>query len=288
VLIPPVPTPFDPDGNPDWGALQALVQHVRPFVDGVLLFGSNGEAVHLSTKERQEALACVKPSCPFWVGCGDETVMQAREHLGVAREAGATAALVTPPRYYAGALGDDGLLRYFTALAEADALPVWLYHIPQLTKTELPLGVVEQLASHANVVGIKDSSGQLARLAYYASRELELTVCTGAASTLLGALALGANGAILAAANLAPAGYRAMMDAWSKGDIEGAVRWQNKLEPLGRLLGQGGFVLLKQALRHLGLPAGYPRPPYPQQSPLWASFVPVLESLQREGLLIVP
>jgi dihydrodipicolinate synthase/N-acetylneuraminate lyase len=266
--------------------LHTLVGHIAPHVDGVLLFGSNGEAVHLSPQERHAALNQARPPCRFWVGCGDETVAQAHAHMRAARDAGATGALVTPPRYYAGALGDEGLLRYFAALADAHTLPVWLYHIPQLTKTDMPVGVVEQLAAHANVVGIKDSSGQLARLAYYASRRLELTVCTGQASTLLGALALGVDGAVLATANLAPAAYRAMMHAWYAGDVQGARRWQNRLEPLGRVLGLGGFVLLKQAMRHLGLPAGYPRPPYPQRSPLWETFLPILEELRREGLLV--
>ena len=286
MLIPPVPTPFDPEGRPDWAALRELVELLRPHVDGVLIFGSNGEAVHLTPEERRAGLALVKPSCPFWVGCGDETVAQAAEHIAAAREAGATAALVTPPRYYAGGLGHAGLVRYYEALADRAGIPVWLYHIPQLAKTDLPLEVVAELALHTNVKGIKDSSGQLSRLAYYAARRLDLTVCTGEAPSLLGALALGVDGAILAAANLAPAGYRAMLKAWGEQDIDEARRWQHRLEPLGRLLGRGGFVLLKQAMRHLGMPAGLPRPPYPEDSPLWESFLPVLDSLRSEGLLV--
>lgn len=91
---------------------------------------------------------------------------------------------------------------------------------------------------------------------------------------------------ILAAANLAPRAYRALLDHFREGRLAEAQELQKKLFPLGDLLAKGGVPLLKQALRHLGLPAGYPRPPYPAESPLWERFLPVLEGLKEEGWVL--
>jgi dihydrodipicolinate synthase/N-acetylneuraminate lyase len=266
--------------------LRELVAVLQPQVDGVLLFGSNGEAAHLTHDERERGLAEVPVEKPLWVGAGDESTMQAERHVRIACDAGAVAALVTPPRYYANSLGPEGLLHYFQQLACLEAIPIWLYHIPQLTKSPIPLEVVSELASYPHIAGLKDSSGEMARMAYYQAQKLDLTVFTGHAPSLLAALALGANGAILAAANLAPVPYRSLVAAWSRGDVATARRWQKELEPLGRVLGRGGFVLLKQAMRYLGLPAGWPRPPYPHESPAWQDLEPILVRLREQGALV--
>jgi len=99
-------------------------------------------------------------------------------------------------------------------------------------------------------------------------------------------LALGAEGGILAAANLAPRAYKALLTHFQEGRLAEAQALQRRLYPLGDLLSRGGVPLLKQALRHLGLPAGYPRPPYPQESPLFGELLPVLDSLREEGWIL--
>ncbi|BCZ94184.1 dihydrodipicolinate synthase family protein [Thermus thermophilus] len=283
MILPPIPTPFDREGRLDLGAFRELAQALEPLVDGLLVYGSNGEGVHLTPEERARGLRALRPRKPFLVGLMEETLPQAQRALLEAQEAGALALLATPPRYYHGSLG-AGLLRYYEALAEK--MPLFLYHVPQNTKVDLPLEAVEALAPHPNVLGIKDSSGDLSRIAFYQARLREFRVYTGHAPTFLGALALGAEGGILAAANLAPRAYRALLDHFRQGRLAEAQELQKKLFPLGDLLAKGGVPLLKQALRHLGLPAGYPRPPYPAESPLWERFLPVLESLKEEGWIL--
>ncbi|BCZ91643.1 dihydrodipicolinate synthase family protein [Thermus thermophilus] len=283
MILPPIPTPFDREGRLDLGAFRELAQALEPLVDGLLVYGSNGEGVHLTPEERARGLRALRPRKPFLVGLMEETLPQAQRALLEAQEAGALALLATPPRYYHGSLG-AGLLRYYEALAEK--MPLFLYHVPQNTKVDLPLEAVEALAPHPNVLGIKDSSGDLSRIAFYQARLREFRVYTGHAPTFLGALALGAEGGILAAANLAPRAYRALLDHFRGGRLAEAQELQKKLFPLGDLLAKGGVPLLKQALRHLGLPAGYPRPPYPAESPLWERFLPVLESLKEEGWIL--
>lgn len=283
MILPPIPTPFDREGRLDLGAFRELAAALEPLVDGLLVYGSNGEGVHLTPEERARGLRALRPKKPFLVGLMEETLPQAEGALLEAKAAGAMALLATPPRYYHGSLG-AGLLRYYEALAEK--MPLFLYHMPQNTKVDLPLEAVEALAPHPNVLGIKDSSGDLSRLAFYQARLREFRVYTGHAPTFLGALTLGAEGGILAAANLAPRAYRALLDHFRGGRLAEAQALQKKLFPLGDLLAKGGVPLLKQALRHLGLPAGYPRPPYPAESPLWERFRPVLERLKEEGWVL--
>lgn len=283
MILPPIPTPFDREGRLDTAAFRELAEALEPPVDGLLIYGSNGEGVHLTPEERAQGLRALSPKKPFLVGLMEETLPQAERALLEAKEAGAMALMATPPRYYHGSLG-EGLLTYYQALA--DRMPVFLYHVPQNTKVDLPLPAVEALAAHPQVLGIKDSSGDLTRLAFYQAHLKDFRVFTGHAPTFLGALALGAEGGILAAANLAPRAYRALLEAFRGGRLEEAQALQRRLFPLGDLLAKGGVPLLKQALRHLGLPAGYPRPPYPQESPLWGSLLPVLEGLKEEGWLL--
>ena len=283
MILPPIPTPFDREGRLDEEAFRELAQALEPLVDGLLVYGSNGEGVHLTPEERARGLRALRPRKPFLVGLMEETLPQAEGALLEAKAAGAMALLATPPRYYHGSLG-AGLLRYYEALAEK--MPLFLYHVPQNTKVDLPLEAVEALAPHPNVLGIKDSSGDLSRIAFYQARLQEFRVYTGHAPTFLGALALGAEGGILAAANLAPRAYRALLDHFREGRLAEAQELQKKLFSLGDLLAKGGVPLLKQALRHLGLPAGYPRPPYPAESPLWERFLPVLEGLKEEGWVL--
>ena len=283
MILPPIPTPFDREGRLDLEAFRELAEALEPLVDGLLVYGSNGEGVHLTPEERARGLQALRPRKPFLVGLMEETLPQAEGALLEAKRAGATALLATPPRYYHGSLG-EGLFRYYEALAER--MPLYLYHVPQNTRVDLPLEAVEALAQHPQVLGIKDSSGDLSRIAFYQARLREFRVYTGHAPTFLGALALGAEGGILAAANLAPRAYRALLDHFRGGRLAEAQELQKKLFPLGTLLAKGGVPLLKQALRHLGLPAGYPRPPYPAESPLWERFLPVLESLKEEGWVL--
>ncbi len=282
MILPPVPTPFDAAGRPDWDALQAILDRLAPAVDGFLVFGSNGEAPLLTPEERRAGFERLKVRGFFLAGVGDESLPQAAGHLEAAREAGADAALAFPPRFFAGLLDEAAYLTYFEGLAQL-GLPVWLYHVPQLTKVPLPLPVVERLARLPGVEGIKDSSGDVSRFAFYDAKKLGLRVFSGSAVVFLPALLFGAEGGILAVANLVPGLVRAIQTAFLEGRLEEARRLQNALDPFARLLGQGGPVLLKQAMRHLGFPAGRPRPPYPEHSPLWPELYPLLLAFQEGG-----
>jgi len=294
-LVCPVPTPFDDRGEPAWSLLAALLTRNAPYVDGFLLYGSTGESVHLQPDERAVGLARFRElvaehasGTPFWVGVIEETLSAAMASTRAAIDAGAQVILATPPRYYDGGARRAVACDYFESLADlagAAGRELWLYHVPQLSKVDLPLDTTEALSQHAAITGIKDSSGVAARLAFYQSRELSLTVLTGHAPTLLGGLALGARGATLAACNVAPKGYRTLIDAWHDGRIDEATRLQSLLEPLGRVVAKDSITLVKDALRALGVPAGATRRPYPSRSEHADELEALLETLGTAGLL---
>lgn len=294
-LVAPVPTPFDDRGEPSWSLLAPIVRRLAPHVDAYLLYGSTGESVHLSPVERAEGLARVRDIVatdgrgkPLWVGVLEETLAQASASAHQAIEAGARVLLVTPPRYYGGGARRDVALDYYHSLADlagGAGRELWLYHVPQMSKVDLPLEITAELSQHPAINGIKDSSGVLARLAFYRSQRLPLTPFTGHAPTLLGALALGAAGTTLAAANVAPRGYRALLDAWGSGDLARASELQDALEPLGRIVAKDSITLVKDALRAFDVQAGAPRRPYPARSVHWAELEPVLDALRSAALL---
>lgn len=288
MIIAPLPTPFASDGQPDWRRLAGVVDALAPHVDAFLLYGSTGESVCMTPAEKVAGLDAVRFPKPFMVGVIEESLPPALAFAAAARDAGAFALLVTPPRYYGGGARPEVATAYYEALADIGP-EVWLYHVPQYSRVDLSLDVVRALAAHPRITGIKDSSGVLGRIAFYRSQALDLRVFTGHAPTVLGALALGAEGGILAAANVAPIGYRALLDAHVAGDRERAAALQCALEPLGRTLAADGVALVKTALGHLGIDAGIPRPPHPAiaaDDARAADLLAVVARLRTDGLTV--
>jgi len=283
LIVPALITPMDRAGKPDPGALQEIIDRLEPSVDGFLVLGSTGEAVTLAPEERRRLLSGLKVKKPFWAGVGDESLPLARMHAEAAREAGADYFLAMPPRFYDRAMTREAFLTYFHGLTELGE--VWLYHVPIFTKAEFPLEYVRELAQHPKITGMKDSSGDMNRLIYYRSHVPNFTVFSGNGLNLAAAVASGAKGAILAVGNVAPRLFAAVMEQQrGRGEVDrelAALAYDT-----AALLGKGGVVLIKQIMRHLGLPAGYPRRPFPEESRYWPEVVELLGKLKEEGWLL--
>ena len=283
MLVPALITPMDRSGKPDAAALQELMDRLEPSVDGFLVLGSTGEAVTLAPDERERLLAGIKSKKPLWVGVGDESLPLARRHAEAALAAGADYLLTMSPRFYDRAMTPAAFRDYYHGLAELGE--VWIYHVPVFTKIEFPVEIVKTLAEHPNITGMKDSSGDVNRLMYYRAHVPDFTVFSGNGLNLAAAAASGAKGAILAVGNIAPRLFAAVFN-----QQVGEGRVDDHLAALAYdtavLYGKGGATLIKQSLRHLGLPAGYPRPPYQPESPYWPDAVKLLEKLQEEGWLL--
>ncbi len=281
MIVPALVTPFDTAGRPDPAALQAIIDRLEPHVDGFLILGSTGEAVTLDPDEREALLAGVRVSKPLWVGVGDESEALARRHAEAALAGGADRFLVMPPRFYASAMGPDSFHRHFESLAEVGE--VWLYHVPVFTRTEFPLELIAELSRNPRITGIKDSSGEMARLEFYRRFAPELQVFTGSGTTLPAAVASGAGGAILAVGNIAPRLYARVLEGAGSGALDAQLA--GLAYETAALIGRGGIPLLKEAMRYLDMPAGSPRSPLPDTSPYWPQAQGLLDRLQEEGWL---
>lgn len=265
----PVTSPFDPDsGELDRSAFEAnLRRWAAGPADGVVVAGSTGEAPLLDEIEILRLVEWARDVLPggrpVVAGTGLEstraTVRLCRE---VARK-GADAVLVRPPSYYEGAMTPEAVAAHYEAVAEGSPIPVVLYHIPRYVPVELEPDLVGRLARHENVVGIKDSSGDIRNLgALVEACGDEASVLAGSGTLLYGGLEVGAAGGVLAVALLALDACGGILEAWREGDGEAAGAAQERVGALHRaVVGKLGVPGVKAALDLLGMAGGPVRPP---------------------------
>ncbi len=267
-VIVPVVTPFSSSGEVDTGALRAQLSWLSGRgLAGVVALGSTGEAPLVSGEERRlvyETAAAERSAGEVFIaGTGAESTAGAIEHARLAADAGADALLVITPSCYRAQLNDRVLITHYTRLADASERPVILYNIPQNTGVIISPEAVAELAGHGNIIGIKDSSGDLRTLQVYLERTPpEFGVVTGSAFLAgPGALA-GVCGAILAMANVAPELCAAAFAAGRAGEVERVRGLQTELNVLTRTIqGRFGIPGLKAAATLLGGAGGEPRAP---------------------------
>lgn len=267
-LLPPVPTPFDRAGELDPDALARNLgrwDH-HPFA-GYVVLGSNGEAPLLEEAERARLWAAARAAIPpgrlLVAGAGAESTRATVARCRAAAREGADAALVVTPCFYGGAMTPDRLVAHYHAVAEASPIPVIAYTVPRNTHLDLDAATVERIAVHPNVVGLKDSSGNVAKLADVVRRcgpGFQVLVGTGGA--LLPALAVGAVGAIAALACVAPAECHQLVGHVRAGRLAEAGELQRRLVPVNEAVtSRFGVAGLKAALELLGFDGGPVRAP---------------------------
>lgn len=267
LMVPAVST-FDARGELDRAAFQFnLDAHLAHGVDGVLVAGSSGESALLDDDDRRTLLGWARERIPSdkWMlaGIGSESTRQTISRAHDAKAAGATAVLVVSPHYFLKRMTEAALLAHFRAVADASPLPVMLYNIPVYAHVVLSPALVHEMAAHPNVIGMKDSAGNLPVLAQYLEAQSPtFRVLTGSGATLVPALNAGASGAILAIGLYAGPAVRLMFDAARAGRTEEAAAMQVKLAPIatdiGGALGPSG---IKAAMDLVGLKGGPTRGP---------------------------
>jgi 4-hydroxy-2-oxoglutarate aldolase len=169
-IFAPVTTCFYPDGRPYWRKLEANMDHYsRTAMSGMVVLGSTGEAVMLSDDESREALRVARGATSaekvLVAGVGRESVLETLRLADYAAELGYDVILVRTPHYYRKQMRNREMLTYYQAVADRSPLPVMLYSIPSCTGYDLPIEVVVDLADHPNIIGMKDSSGNVERIA---------------------------------------------------------------------------------------------------------------------------
>jgi len=267
-VFPPIPTPFTADGELALAELQAnLSWWTGTGLSGIVVLGSNGEYVALSEREKLEAIRVTRAAVPasqsVIAGTGAESTRETIQLSRAAAALGVDAVLVVTPHYYRSRMDAESLLVHYRAVADATPVPVLLYNVPANTGIDMAPEVVLQLAEHPNVLGIKDSSGNMPAMAeVLRAKPSNFAVFAGSAGFLLPALALGAAGAIVAQANVAPCETVRLYTAWQEGDVAAARTLQLLLLPVNAAItARWGVPGLKAALDHLGHYGGPPRLP---------------------------
>ena len=268
-IYPPVPTFFREDEALD---LETLREHIGRLRErGITRFvalGSNGEAVHLDPDERRAAIVAIREAAgaeaQVLAGTGAQSTRETIALCRLAAEAGADVALILPPFYYRGRMDGVALRGHFLAVADASPLPVMIYNMPaNAAGVDLDAEMVIQLSAHPNIIGIKDSAGNIAKLAEIVAGAREgFAVLAGSAGFLLPALAVGASGAIAALANVAPEACLRLMALFEEGKLAAARELQARLVPVNAAVTSSyGVAGLKAALEFVAHYGGEPRRP---------------------------
>jgi len=281
VLMPMV-TPFAGD-EVDEGALRRnAVAWMRTPLAGLVALGSNGEAPQLDDAEADRVLAVVREAVPrdrvLLAGTGRESTRATIAATRRAAALGVDAVLVRTPSFFKSQMTSEVFVRHYQAVADAAPVPVFLYNVSMFTGVNLLPEAVERLATHPNIIGMKESGGDMAQVAECITRTPEdFVVYAGSAASYFHALCAGCDGAILAVAGVVP---ELCVEIWQlvrAGRLDEARAAQRRLAPLARLVGTAhGVPGLKAALNLLGYEGGEPRLPLLPAAPA------VVEALRRE------
>jgi 4-hydroxy-tetrahydrodipicolinate synthase len=267
-------TPLDERGRLDHGALTRIVDHLfRSGVHGTCPAGTTGEGALLSREVRAQLTAEVVAAAPAsaWVipGVMGTTLANAREDLHAYADAGASAALVGVPYYYR--LSDEEIYRWYAELAESSTLPLVLYNIPVMTKLTIAPAVVERLAIHERIAGMKDSSRDLVYFQQVreATREESFALLTGSDALVMASTLLGGDGVIGAGVNVIPDLITQLWNATRSGNLASATALQQRVARVVASCVAAGIPMgFKAALSILGVCQPYPafplQPPNPE------------------------
>jgi len=261
-------TPFAQDGSVSLADLKHNIHRYNGTgLAGYVAIGSTGESVLLSRSEVEGILVTVKEEAgkekKLIAGTGAESTSETIERTKRAAELGYDAALVKTPYYYKPSYKPDVLIAHYRRVADASPIPVMLYSVPQFTGVALEAPEVAVLAQHPNIIGIKDSSGNVQRVAeIIAATPAAFKVLVGAAATIYPSLALGARGCILALACALPEKCADLFELVRKGHHEKARELQSVLVRASKMIvSECGIAGVKFAMDQRGYRGGDPRLP---------------------------
>ena len=274
-IFPPMATPFTDDGAAlDLEALKINVgRWMATGLSGIVVLGSNGEAAFVDDDEAERLVAEVRLLVPrgrlLIAGTGREATRATIAACRRAAAAGADAALVRAPGFFKTQMTAEALQRHYVAVADACPIPVILYNFAAVFGVNLPTETIARLAEHPNVVGLKESGGDVAQVADQVSSTPEaFDVVVGAAPALYPSLCVGASGGVVAVANVVPEVCVRVYELAAAGRHEDARAWQRALTPLARAVTAAhGVAGLKAAMTLAGYRGGHPRAPLAPASP---------------------
>ena len=267
-VFPALTTPFAADGSV---SVEDVKHNVRKYnstgLSGYVAIGSTGESVLLSRKEIDAVFHAVLESAApgkiLIAGTGAESTAETIDRTKRAAELGYHVALVKTPYYYKPVYKPEVYVAHYRRVADVSPIPVMLYSVPQFTGVALEAPEVGILAQHPNIIGIKESSGNVQRAAeMLAAVPSSFQIVVGSASMMFPSQILGAVGAILALGSALPEVSVALFHAVRSGDLEKARELQSLILPASKLIvGQCGIPGVKYAMDQAGYRGGDPRLP---------------------------
>ena len=168
-ILPPITTPFYPEGNVYYKKLEANVErYSRTPISGIVVLGSTGEALMLSDQEKRDVLKVAReaaaPNKVLVAGTGIESAIETLRLTEYAAELGYDVAMVRTPHYYKKQMLPENMLAFYRTVADQSPIPVIVYSFPQATGYDIPAEVMIELADHPNIIGIKESSGDIEKV----------------------------------------------------------------------------------------------------------------------------
>lgn len=288
-VVTPLITPVDAEERVDEAGLRNQIEYVlRGGVHGVFVVGSTGEFYGIDFDEKKRATEItvdqVKGRVPVYVGASAITTRECIKLSKMADAAGAQAVTVLTPMFISPS--EEELYKHFRTIAESTALPVLVYNNPDRTGINMSANLIGRLAEIPNIVGAKDSSGDLTLTSEYIrrTRNRGFKILAGRDTLILGTLVYGGVGCVAATSNIAPALVVEIYDQFMAGDIQGALAAQYKLAPLRMAFGLGSFpVVMKDALNLMGVHVGDPIKPIDHCNE--ANLAKLKEILAKMGLI---
>lgn len=251
-------TPMNQSGSIDWAALQSLIEfHISAGTSGLVIAGTTGESVTLTDKEFFElverSLLIAGNRIPVIAGCGSNNTEHAKKTARTLRSMHVSAGLSVTPYYNKPT--QEGLYQHFAAIGDYSGLPQILYNVPGRTGCDLKPETVKRLANQFGICGIKEATGDLARVSYLVSEcPQDFALYSGDDATACEFVLRGGHGVISVTANLAPQRMSSMMLAALSSDREGALSIDKTLQCLHQdLFIESNPIPVKWAAARMGL-----------------------------------
>ena len=268
-VLPPVITPFTKEGKVDFEAFRKNIEKWNDTgVAGYLVLGSNGETPYLEEEDKLELIRMAAqhkaPGKLLMAGTGRENTQATIRLTKKAAEAGAQCALVLTPNYYGEQMGDEALIAFFTKVADESPIPILIYNVTKFTHVNISPRAASILSHHPNIIGMKDSSGNIAQLISFMTQGLdpEFNLLVGTASAWYPALAIGIKGSVMALANCCPQECVEVQRLFEAGDYAASLELYKRMFPVNACVtGKLGVPALKYACNQLGYQGGEPCPP---------------------------
>lgn len=267
-IFPPMITPFMENGDVDYDAFEYNVKKwISTGLEGLVVLGSNSETSFLTETEKLKLIEIsVNSSNGKTIICGTglETPDATIELTNKAAMLGANYALILTPNFYKSDMTTDALYDYYTTVADNTNIPILVYNVTKFTGVNIKADLIKKLSSHPNIVGMKDSNGDMPQLTSFlnASKGQDFKVFVGTAGALYPALCLGAAGGVLALANCNPNECVEIYDRFIKGDHESSRRLFEKMFPVNAAVtSKYSIAGLKYACSFQGYKGGNVRKP---------------------------